>query len=59
MDQISMTKRATSKMRRVVAYLNNTIAIQTSWHSDNDIQTRCMALEIVRRAMYRVQDAAQ
>lgn len=52
-------KRAASKMRRVVDYLNTTIAIQTSWHSDNDILTRCIALEIVRKAMYRVQDAAQ
>lgn len=52
-------KSAAGKMRRVVEYLNNTIAIQTSWHSDNDILTRCTALEICRKAMYRAQDAAQ
>lgn len=52
-------KSAASKMRRVVVYLNTTIAIQTSWHHDNDVLTRCVALEICRKAMYRVQDAAQ
>ena len=52
-------KSAAHKMRRVVAYLNHTITIQQSWHRDNDILTRYLALEIVRKALYRVQDAAQ
>lgn len=48
-------KTAATKLRRVVSYLNTTIVAQQSWRDDNDILARCAALEVVRKAMYKIQ----